>query len=165
MRRHRVRLSVAVWLAVHVMAAVSAAGAAAPDEMLKDPVLEARARDIGRLLRCVVCQNQSIDDSSAPLAQDLRVLVRERLTAGETDRQAIAFVVARYGNFVLLKPPFQFNTLLLWFGPLLLSALAGYGLLRTYGAAARATASSPVDELTRDDEKRLARLLGGGTCG
>jgi cytochrome c-type biogenesis protein CcmH len=84
------------------------------DEMLKDPVLESRARDLSRELRCMVCQNQSIDDSEAPLAKDLRVLVRERLTQGDSDKQVLDFLVARYGEFVLLRPPFEWHTLLLW---------------------------------------------------
>ncbi|HZL40304.1 MAG TPA: cytochrome c-type biogenesis protein, partial [Pseudolabrys sp.] len=85
-----------------------------PGEMLKDPVLEARARHLSRELRCMVCQNQSIDDSEAPLAHDLRVLVRQRLDAGDNDKQVLDFIVARYGDFVLLKPPLQLDTLLLW---------------------------------------------------
>jgi cytochrome c-type biogenesis protein CcmH len=88
--------------------------AVTPDEMLKDPVLEARARDLSRELRCMVCQNQSIDDSEAPLAKDLRLLVRERLTKGDSDRQVLDFLVSRYGEFVLLKPPFEWHTLLRW---------------------------------------------------
>ncbi len=88
--------------------------AVTPDEMLKDPVLEARARDLSRELRCMVCQNQSIDDSEAPLARDLRLLVRERLTQGDSDKQVLDFLVARYGAFVLLRPPFEWHTWLLW---------------------------------------------------
>lgn len=95
-----------------------------PDEMLKDPNLETRARDISKDLRCLVCQNQSIDDSDAALARDLRVIVRERLTAGDSDTQVIDFVRARYGNYVLLKPPFEADTYLLWLSPFLLLAIA-----------------------------------------
>jgi cytochrome c-type biogenesis protein CcmH len=136
---------------------------------------EKRASQINKGLRCVVCQNQSIDESNAPLAVDLRQLVRERLAAGETDRQATQFIVQRYGNFVLLKPPFQFNTLLLWFGPLLLFGLAGYAFSRfvrratveSDGIEAAATNALPDSTnvpsakapLSDDDEKRLARLL------
>ena len=98
--------------------------------MLKDPALEARARTISQELRCVVCQNQSIDDSNAPLAHDLRVLVRERLTAGDTDSQVLAFVEARYGEFVLLRPRFKLQTLLLWLTPLLLLGGAAVFLVR-----------------------------------
>jgi cytochrome c-type biogenesis protein CcmH len=102
-----------------------------PDEVLPDPAQEGRARDLSQHLRCVVCQNQSIDDSNAELARDLRVLLRERIKAGDSDKAAIDYIVARYGNFVLLKPPFQLDTLLLWFGPglVLLMALAGYWML------------------------------------
>lgn len=95
-----------------------------PDEMLKDQALETRARDISKDLRCLVCQNQSIDDSDASLARDLRVIVRERLTAGDSNAQVVDFIRARYGNYVLLKPPFQSDTYLLWLSPFLLLAIA-----------------------------------------
>ena len=94
-----------------------------PEEMLKDPALELRAREISQGLRCLVCQNQAIDDSNAPLAKDLRVIVRERLLAGDSDTQVVNYVVQRYGNYVLLKPPFQADTLLLWFLPFILMLL------------------------------------------
>ncbi len=97
----------------------SPVGAVLPDEVLPDPVLEARAREISQELRCVVCQNQSIDDSNADLARDMRVLVRDRLVAGDTNDQVKEYLVARYGNFVLLRPPVQTDTLLLWLGPVL----------------------------------------------
>jgi cytochrome c-type biogenesis protein CcmH len=93
------------------------AAAVMPDEIMSDPALEARARSLSAELRCLVCQNQSIDDSAAPLARDIRLLVRERLKAGDSDAQAIDYIVARYGNFVLLRPPFQADTLVLWLGP------------------------------------------------
>ncbi len=147
-------------LALLMLGASVPAAAVTPDEMLKDPALEARARDVSRLLRCVVCQNQSIDDSNAPLAQDLRILVRERLTAGDTNDQTINFIVARYGNFVLLKPPMQLNTVLLWFGPALLFALASFGLHRTLKAQAQPTDKVAAAPLSADEEKRLAKLLG-----
>ena len=102
------------------------ANAVRPDEILADPVLELRARDISRDLRCLVCQNQSIDDSDAALARDLRVIVRERLGAGDTDGAIIEFVVARYGDFILLDPPFKSTILVLWLGP---SALIGIGII------------------------------------
>jgi cytochrome c-type biogenesis protein CcmH len=95
-----------------------------PEEMLKDAALESRARVISIDLRCLVCQNQSIDDSNAPLAKDLRVIVRERLTAGDNDEQVVAYIVARYGNYVLLKPPLQTDTAILWFAPFLMMAAA-----------------------------------------
>lgn len=100
-----------------------------PGEMLPDPVLEQRAQDISKHLRCVVCQNQTIDDSDAPLAHDMRLLVRERLLAGDTDNQVKDYLVARYGNFVLLRPPFQANTWALWIAPFVVLALALAGLL------------------------------------
>lgn len=109
-----------------VMASTSA-WAVLPTEMLKDPILEARAREISKNLRCLVCQNQSIDESNAELAADIRRLVRERLVAGDTDDQVIQYMVDRYGDFVLLKPPFKPITYLLWFAPILLFASAGIG--------------------------------------
>src|SRR5437868_5220399 len=116
------------------LAASDVALAVQPDEMLKDPVLETRARDLSRDLRCMVCQNQSIDDSEAPLARDLRLLVRERLKAGDSDNQVLDYLVARYGEFVLLKPRLSSHTLLLWGAPLaiLLAGLfaIGFSVLR-----------------------------------
>jgi cytochrome c-type biogenesis protein CcmH len=115
-------------LAIMIFAIVVAAGhagAVLPDEQLKDPRLEARARAIGSELRCVVCQNQTIDDSDADLARDLRILLRQRLVAGDSDRQAIDFIVQRYGAFVLMKPPLNAETWLLWLGPALLLAAGG----------------------------------------
>lgn len=105
------------------------AHAVEPDEVLDDPALEARAVEISRNLRCVVCQSQSIDESNAPLAKDMRVIVRERLVAGESDEEVYAFLVQRYGDYVLLKPPVQQNTVLLWAAPalILIIAVAGAG--------------------------------------
>jgi cytochrome c-type biogenesis protein CcmH len=128
-----------------------------PEEILKDPVLETRARALSQELRCMVCQNQSIDDSEAPLAKDLRVLVRERLSAGDSDNQVIDFLVARYGEFVLLKPRFTMHTLLLWLAPLAVLAIAALGFL---AAGRRATTPSATEpELTKDEEARVAALL------
>src|SRR5437588_6881419 len=104
------------------------AAAVQPDEVLPDAALEGRARVLSKELRCMVCQNQSIDDSDAPLARDLRLLVRERLQAGDTDRQVIDFVVARYGEFVLLRPRFSAHTALLWLGPAAILLVGGIGL-------------------------------------
>ncbi|MDP4594869.1 MAG: cytochrome c-type biogenesis protein CcmH [Beijerinckiaceae bacterium] len=104
---------------------VPLAHAVQPNEILQDKGLETRARDISAGLRCLVCQNQSIDDSDAPLARDLRILVRERLKAGDSDADVLNFVVARYGNFILLKPPFNFQTVLLWLLPAIVLLLAG----------------------------------------
>jgi cytochrome c-type biogenesis protein CcmH len=131
-----------------------------PDEIMSDPGQESRARDLSRELRCMVCQNQSIDDSDAPLARDLRLLVRERIAAGDSDAQVMDFLVARYGEFVLLKPRLKPHTLLLWLLPPL--ALAGGGLaLWMHGrrrTKAAAEEGSPV-KLSADEEARLARLM------
>ena len=107
------------------MLAVLPANAVQPDEILSDPALEARARALSEGLRCLVCQNQSIDDSNAPLARDLRILIRERLKAGDSDAQAVDFIVARYGDFVLLRPRFMPETWILWIGPFALLLVAG----------------------------------------
>jgi cytochrome c-type biogenesis protein CcmH len=131
-----------------------------PDEIMADPAREARARELSRELRCMVCQNQSIDDSEAPLARDLRILVRERIAAGDSDRQVIDFLVARYGEFVLLKPRFNLHTLLLWLVPplvLLGGALALWRFGRRRPAASVATATGA--QLTPEEERRLAALM------
>jgi cytochrome c-type biogenesis protein CcmH len=134
-----------------------------PDEILKDPVLEARARDLSRELRCMVCQNQSIDDSEAPLAKDLRVLVRERLTKGDSDRQVLDFLVARYGEFVLLKPPLELHTLLLWgVSPAVL--LAGMVALFVM-ARRRKTVSVQPMALTSEEQQKVATLVEPDTPG
>lgn len=117
-----------------------------PDEILSDPALEGRARVLSKELRCMVCQNQSIDDSDAPLARDLRVLVRERLQAGDSDRQVIDFLVARYGEFVLYRPRVERSTWLLWLGPGLL--LLGGGFVLSRIVRKRATARGPVADDT-----------------
>jgi cytochrome c-type biogenesis protein CcmH len=132
------------------------AHAVRPDEMLPDPALEARARDISKDLRCLVCRNQSIDDSEADLAHDLRVLVRQRLSAGDSDRQVVDYIVSRYGDFVLLKPPFDAATWLLWGGPLLVLVIGGIGVRRFVRRQATATAPPP---LSADEERRLAAML------
>ena len=139
------------------------AHAVEPGEMLKDPVLEARARHISQELRCLVCQNQSIDDSNAELARDLRLLVRERLTAGDTDAAVLAFVEARYGEFALLRPRLALHTLLLWLTPLLLLAGAAIALLRHTRRRLSPTgaASEPVP-LSPAEQQRLDALLGSG---
>jgi cytochrome c-type biogenesis protein CcmH len=138
----------------------SGAYAVQPDEIMADPVKEARARDLSRELRCMVCQNQSIDDSEAPLARDLRLLVRERIAAGDSDAQVIDFMVARYGEFVLLKPRLEPRTWLLWLVTPL--ALAGGGLtlwhIRRRSKAAKGQSS---DRLTAEEEARLKRLMAG----
>jgi cytochrome c-type biogenesis protein CcmH len=128
-----------------------------PDEILADPALEARARQISAGLRCLVCQNQSIDDSNAPLARDLRLIVRERLKAGDSDAQVMGFIEDRYGEFVLLKPPINLRTLLLWLAPLLVLLGAVALALRTFRQRASATAGVPA--LTGAEEEKLRALL------
>jgi cytochrome c-type biogenesis protein CcmH len=134
-----------------------------PDEILKDPTLETRARNLSRELRCMVCQNQSIDDSDAPLARDLRILVRERLQAGDSDKQVIGYLTDRYGDFVLLKPRLTARTALLWSLPalVLLGGIAGVVvfLRRQRMAAASSGAPDSAQPLTADEQKRLAKLV------
>ena len=148
-------------VAALVIAGASPVYAVQPDEIMSDPAKEARARDLSRELRCMVCQNQSIDDSDAPLARDLRLLVRERIATGDSDSQVIDFLVARYGEFVLLKPRFTPHTLLLWLLPPL--ALIGGGLALWFYSRRRSNAGSTGDpsllHLTEDEEARLERLL------
>jgi len=134
-----------------------------PDEILPDAKLEERARNLSRELRCMVCQNQSIDDSDAPLARDLRLLVRERLTAGDSDKQVLSFLTTRYGDFVLLNPPMNAKTFLLWVLPAGLLVLGGIVLLlamRRRGSNA-ADPGAPVAALTAEEERKIARLLDG----
>jgi len=142
-------------LVLALLLLAGAAGAVEPNERLADPALEARARAISQELPCLVCQNESIDASGADLAHDIRVLLRERLKAGDTDAQAIAFLVARYGDFVLLKPPVEPATILLWFGPpaVLLGAAIGIGL-----AVRRRRAIPEEPPLTEAERARLDRL-------
>jgi cytochrome c-type biogenesis protein CcmH len=132
----------------------STAFAVQPDEQLADPVLEARARDISGGLRCLVCQNQSIDDSDAPLARDLRLLVRERLQAGDSDDQVRGYLVARYGDFILLKPPFEMATLILWLTPLVVLAVGAILAVGRFRRRAPATAG-----LSGAEEQALQRIL------
>ena len=134
----------------------SSAQAVLPSEQLSDPVMEARARDISKELRCVVCQNQSIDDSDAPLAHDLRVIVREQLRLGKTDEQAKQYLVSRYGSYVLLRPPLRADTLLLWLGPFAALALGAWGVL-AYLRSRRADGDVPA--LTPEENARLDELL------
>ncbi len=129
-----------------------------PDEMLKDPALELRARELSHQLRCMVCQNQTIDNSDAPLARDLRLLVRERLTAGDSDRQVIDFLVSRYGEFVLLKPRVEWRTALLWAAPpgvVLAGAVALFVLMRRKRVPDE---NASPDLLTAAEQARLAAL-------
>jgi len=153
MRRGLILLSFVV-----ALIAAPVAHAVQPDEIMSDPAKEARARDLSRELRCMVCQNQSIDDSEAPLARDLRLLVRERIAAGDSDSQVIDFLVARYGQFVLLKPRFERETLLLWLlTPLL---LIGGGIALWLQARRRSLRNSQgAAGLTADEEARIAALM------
>src|SRR5690349_22846989 len=150
---------------VAALAGVSPCLAVQPDEILPDPALEARARALSHELRCMVCQNQSIDDSNAPLAHDLRVLVRERLTAGDSDEQVIAYLRRRYGDFVLLNPPVEPATYALWFGPPVLLVIGGVGLLvlhrrrRRLASADTADDGSPPPPLSAEERRRLDALL------
>ena len=143
-------LLVAVTLAIPALAVQ-------PDEVLPDPALESRARSLSRELRCMVCQNQSIDDSDAPLARDLRILVRDRLKAGDSDRQVIDFLVDRYGEFVLLKPRVAWHTAVLWASPVLVLLIGVLALVRLRRRAAPRT----VAGLTPDEERRIESLLDG----
>ncbi len=127
-----------------------------PDEVLTNPVLEGRARAIGRELRCLVCQNESIDDSDADLAHDLRMLVRRRLLDGDSDDQVKQYLVARYGTYVLLKPPFNSETVFLWLGPLALLAAAGATAVLFYR---RYVASARTPSLSAEEEGRVAALM------
>lgn len=145
--------------ALPVWAPLSApAWAVEPEEMLDDPALEARARDISQDVRCVVCQNESIDSSNAGIARDLRILIRERLQAGDSDREVYDFLTARYGDFVLLKPPFRPATYILWFGPAAVLILGGLGLA-AFLFRRRGPARKGAAELTPEERGRLAELL------
>lgn len=145
-------LAAAVFL---VLAGCGSAFAIDPSEKLADPALEARARTLSLELRCLVCQNQSIDDSNAPLAKDLRVLVREQLKAGKSDAEVMSFIVERYGDFVLLRPRLTWGTALLWLTPLLILMAVGVGLYRRRLAPTVGDAAP----LTADEQRRLSELL------
>ena len=146
-------------LAMALLAACPA-HAVEPDEVLQDPALEARARTISEGLRCLVCQNQSIDDSEAPLAKDLRLLVRERLKAGDSNEQIVDFIVARYGEFVLLKPRFETHTLVLWLATPAVFLVALLIIALAYRRR-RAEATNPPP-LSVVERRKLKRLIGGG---
>lgn len=140
-------------LALHIVPAL----AVTPDEMLKDPALEARARSLSKQLRCMVCQNETIDDSDAPLAHDIRVLVRDRLTRGDSDKQVIDFLVSRYGEFILLRPRFEWRTAVLWGvtpGVLVIGAVTLFVIWRRRPAAAE------VGGLDEAERRKLADYLG-----
>ena len=137
--------------------ATAPALAVLPDEILADQALEARARMISKELRCVVCQNQAIDDSNAPLARDMRILVRERLTVGDSDAQVKQYLVDRYGNFVLLRPPVQPNTLFLWIGPLIFLG-AGFAGFALYLKKPKEVIIDVLPPLAAEEEEQLRRL-------
>jgi cytochrome c-type biogenesis protein CcmH len=155
-------LLVLAWLASPSMAAL----AVQPDEILSDPALEGRARALSRELRCMVCQNQSIDDSDAPLARDLRILVRDRLKAGDSDRQVLDFLTARYGDFVLLKPRFGWDTAALWLAPAAVLLIGACGLVVMMGRRRRVPGGSGGNteltepQLSAAERARLTELLG-----
>jgi cytochrome c-type biogenesis protein CcmH len=151
------RLCSFILLSLLVIGAHGVALAVQPDEILRDPQLEQRARDVSQNLRCLVCQNQSIDDSDADLAHDLRVLVRQRLQAGDTDAQVKKYVVDRYGDYVLLKPPFKSTTLFLWFGPAAMLLIAALMVVSFYR---RRTNNDPSKPLSKDEQQRLRELIG-----
>ena len=142
--------------ALMLLLTTQSAFAVLPDEKLANPVLEARALALSKELRCVVCQNQSIDDSAAPIARDMRLLLRGRIVAGDSDKQAVDYLVARYGNYVLLKPPFQSDTWILWLGPFAVLVLAGTGL---FFSLRNKAALVPATPLSASERQRVARLL------
>ena len=149
-----------------LLGGVQASLAVEPDEVLDDPVLEGRARELSQELRCLVCQNQSIDDSNAELAKDLRVIVRERLVEGDSNEEVLDFVVARYGDYVLLRPPVKPGTYLLWFGPGAIVLIAAIGIFvwmrrqsQQASAEGEATAVAGGSTLSKAEQERLAALL------
>ncbi|MEM1377970.1 MAG: cytochrome c-type biogenesis protein [Pseudomonadota bacterium] len=151
MRRLLVTI-IALWLGIGAALAVT------PEEILDDPALEARARALSAELRCLVCQNESIDASNAELAKDLRVLVRDRLVAGDTDEEVLAFVVDRYGEFVLLRPTFSARNAVLWATPIIVLALGAIGFL----SYARRSARPATSQLSEEEEARIAKILDDG---
>jgi len=149
------RWRLALALALFALLSAAPAGAVLPDEVLDDPVLEARARALSAGLRCLVCQNQSIDDSNAELARDLRLLVRERLTIGDTDAEILQYMVDRYGEFVLLNPRWSPSTIALWVAPPVLLVVGGLVVFRVFRGRSRAKEVG----LSKEEEARLANLM------
>jgi cytochrome c-type biogenesis protein CcmH len=143
-------------IALGLALAASPAGAARPDEMLANPALEARAEAVGHELRCLVCRNQSIEDSEADLAHDLRVLVRQQIAAGDSNEEVVAYLRSRYGDYVLLKPPFEFGTALLWGGPLLILLLGGFALALFFRRRRGLPQTAPLSDA---EQRRLAAVL------
>ena len=150
-------LALALLMAIP-LAASAPARAVEPDEMLDDPALEARARALSQEIRCLVCQNEPIDSSNADLARDLRILVRERIVAGDSDADVKAFLVARYGDYVLFDPPLKPYTYLLWFGPALILLLGALGVSLYFARARQAPGAAAP--LSAEERARLERLLG-----
>ncbi len=150
----------ALLAALLMLAAVALpALAVQPDEILSDPAQEARAREISKELRCLVCQNQSIDDSNAPLARDLRVLVRERIQAGDSNAQVLSYVTDRYGDYVLLRPPFKASTYVLWIGPFVILVIAAIGVAIFLHGRKKAVLAGDVAPLSAEERRRIDRLL------
>jgi cytochrome c-type biogenesis protein CcmH len=158
LREEELRLGILITALLLAAQSAGLAVAVEPDEMLQDPVLEQRARDISQNLRCLVCQNQSIDDSNADLARNLRIIVRERLVAGDSDEAVLQYVVDRYGDYVLLRPPLKPTTYALWYGPLaiLLIGVAGLAV-----ALKRRRAAPDAPALTATEQARIRELLAG----
>lgn len=150
------RIFAAFLLAISLIGPVAAVE---PSEMLKDPALEARAREVSKILRCVVCQNETIDDSDAEIARDMRVLLRARILAGDSNEEVIAFLVDRYGDYVLLKPRFMPATYALWFGPFLVLALGAVVVFRRLRTSAASAATPP---LSAEEEDALNRMTETG---
>ncbi len=153
--------------ALAVLAFALTALAVEPDEILDDPVLEGRARELSEDIRCLVCQNESIDSSNAELAKDLRILVRERLVAGDSDQEVLDYLVERYGDFVLLNPPFKPQTYLLWFGPAAILLFGGLAVAAYFRQRRKDTGPAPAraPSLSAEEQKRLNEILkedGGG---
>ncbi len=155
-------MRILIAVAVLMLAGAGIAGAVEPGEMLDDPVLEARARDISKNLRCLVCQNQSIDDSNADLARDLRIIVRQRLVAGDSNGQVTQYMVDRYGDYVLLRPPVKATTYALWFGPAVILLIGAAGL----AVMARRRRGKPGPQaLSAREAARVRELIGGDPGG
>ena len=150
------RLAAALLL---LLLATGSVWAVEPEEKLDDPALESRAREISEVVRCVVCQNESIDTSNAGIAKDLRILIRERLTEGDSNQEVLDYLTARYGDFVLLKPPMKPATYILWFAPAAVLILGGLGLAVFLLRRRRPAAGSAAKELTPEERKRLAEIL------
>ncbi len=154
----RLRARILITALILIGSIAGLALAVEPGEMLQDPVLEQRAREISRNLRCLVCQNQSIDDSNADLARDLRLIVRQRLVAGDSDEAVLQYVVDRYGDYVLLRPPVKATTYALWYGPLALLLIGGGGLAI---ALRRRRGAPDAPALTAKEQARIKELLDG----